>query len=77
MPYYFFLWNQLIEEHLAENDVMPEEFEAVVCNPDETVRSNSSDRLIAFGSINGRYLACVYEMLDESYVLPVTSFEVE
>jgi uncharacterized DUF497 family protein len=77
MPYYLFQWNQLIERHLAENDVTPEEFELVVCNPDEVTMSNSSDRLIAFGSVDGRYLACVYEMLDELNILPVTAFEVE
>jgi uncharacterized DUF497 family protein len=77
MPYYLFLWNDEIEEHLAEHDVSPEEFEAVVCDPDSVDTSRSSGREIAFGEVNGRFLACVYEMLDKTTVLPVTAYEVE
>jgi len=77
MPYFLFLWNELIEEHLAEHDVTPEEFEAVVCDPESVDMSRSSSREIAFGEVNGRFLACIYEMLDESTVLPVTAYEVE
>jgi hypothetical protein len=40
MPYYLFLWNDLIEEHLAEHGVLPDEFEAVVCDP-ESVDTSS------------------------------------
>ena len=33
---------------------------------------------IAFGeTATGKYLACVYEFLDETTVLPVTAYEVE
>ena len=78
MPFYLFLWNDEIEEHLARNGVTPEEFEGVVCDPDEVDQSRSSARPIAFGETStGKYLACVYEMLDETTVLPVTAYEVE
>ena len=77
MPYYLFLWNELIDEHLAEHGVLPEEFEAVVCDPESVDTSRSSGREIAFGEVNGRFLACIYEMLDETTVLPVTAYEVE
>jgi uncharacterized DUF497 family protein len=77
MPYYLFLWNDLIERHLAEHGVTADEFEAVVCDPDSLDTSRSSGRQIAFGEANGRFLACVYEMLDESTVLPITAYEVE
>jgi hypothetical protein len=41
-------------------------------------RSRSSDRLVAFGyADDGRKLVCVYEMIDEATVLPVTAYEVE
>ena len=77
MPFYLFLWNDLIEEHLAEHGVTPEEFEAIVCDPESVDASRSSSREIAFGEVDGRFLACVYEMLDDSTVLPVTAYEVE
>jgi hypothetical protein len=78
VPFYSFIWNDQIEEHLAQHDVIPDEFEEVVCDPDEVDQSQSSDRRIAFGeSSNGKYLACIYELLDDATVLPVTAYEVE
>ena len=77
MPYYLFIWNELIEEHLEEHGVTPAEFESVVCDPESVDTSRSSGREIAFGEVNGRFLACVYEMLDKSTVLPVTAYEVD
>ena len=74
---FLFLWSELIEEHLVEHGATPDEFEAVVCGPESVDISRSSGREIAFGEVNGRFLACVYEMLDESTVLPVTAYEVE
>ena len=76
MPYYLFVWNDLIEEHLAEHGVSPDEFEAIVCDPESLDASRSSGRQIAFGEANGRFLACIYELLDEATVLPVTAYEV-
>ena len=77
MPYYFFLWNEINEEHLAEHGVTTQEFEAVVCNPESVDRSRSSDRIVAFGEVERRFLACIYEMLDDDTVLPVTAYEVD
>jgi uncharacterized DUF497 family protein len=78
MPYYIFIWNEKIESHLAEHGVTPEEFEEVVCNPDEVTKSRSSGRPMAFGTTaTGKYLACVYEFLDDMSILQVTAFEVE
>lgn len=78
MSFYLFIWNNEIEQHLAANGVTSREFEQVVCNPDEVSASRSSGRPVAFGpTATGKYLACVYEMLDDTTVLPVTVFEVE
>ncbi|MBU4272316.1 MAG: hypothetical protein KKE86_06520 [Planctomycetes bacterium] len=78
MPFYYFIWNDRIEEYLAQHGVTPDEFEEVVCDPDEADQSQSSDRTIAFGETStGRFIACVYELLDDTTVLPVTAFEVE
>jgi uncharacterized DUF497 family protein len=80
MPYFTFFWNDHIEAHLADNDVTPEEFEEVVSSPDRIGDSDSSGRPMAFGyTTAGRFLVCVYEMIDEDEigVLPVTAFEPE
>ena len=77
MPYYFFQWNDLIEGHLAANGVSAEEFERIVCDPESIEPSRSSEREVAFGTVDGRFLACVYEFIDATTILPVTAFEVE
>ena len=78
MPYYYFAWTPENEEHLAEHDVTPEEFEEVVSNPDYEDISRSSGNPIAFGSTSeGRYLCCVFKRLGDDIIEPVTAFDVE
>lgn len=78
MPLYVFVWNAEIERHLAEHGVTPSEFEEIVCNPDRVKYSRSGGRPIAFGETStGKYLACVYEFLDDTTVLPITAYETE
>jgi hypothetical protein len=68
VPFFLFIWNDLIEQHLAAHGV----------TPDEAGQSRTSGRPVAFGGTStGKYLACVYELLDETTVLPVTACEVE
>ena len=77
MPWYLFLWDPETETHLAEHGVTTNEFEEVVCNPDSVGESRSTGRPIAFGyTSSGKYLACVYESVDDATILPVTAFEV-
>lgn len=75
MPFYFFIWTEEFIEYIAQHDVTPEELEQVVCNPESVEKSRSSDRLIAFAEIDGRDLACVYEINGDE-VLPITAYEV-
>ena len=64
------------EAHLAEHGVTPEEFEEVVGNPDWVQTSRTTGRPMAFGETSlGKYLACVYELLDDVTVLPITAYE--
>jgi uncharacterized DUF497 family protein len=78
VPYYHFIWNDKNEAHAAEHGITPDEFEEVVCGPDEVKRSRSSGRPIAFGETStGKYIACVYEVLDDFTVIPVTAYEIE
>jgi len=78
MPFYFFLWTDENTSHLSEHGVTQDEFETVVCNPESTGVSRTTGHPIAFGfTESGRQLACVYKMLDDYEIFPVTSYEVE
>jgi len=73
-----FLWEPETEDHLAQHGATPGEFEQIVCNPDAIGKSRSTGRPIAFGYTDGgKYLACVYELVDADTVLPVTAYEIE
>ena len=77
MPIYLFVWNDDIVAHLADNGIELDEFESVVQNPAFTQHSRTTGRPIAFGwTTEGRYIACIYELLDRVTVLPVTAYEV-
>ena len=76
MPWYSFVWNDEIIEHLAEHDISPEDFENIVSDPVDTDRSRSSGRLAAWGyTLDGRLALAVYELIDDVTVIPVTCFE--
>jgi uncharacterized DUF497 family protein len=76
MPFYFFIWTDENEQHLADHGVSPDEFEEVVQHPQRVETSRTTGRPIAFGTTGaGRELACVYDLIDESTVYPVTSYE--
>jgi uncharacterized DUF497 family protein len=78
MPFFFFVWDDENERHLAEHGVSRDEFEDVVCNPYRVRQSRSTGRPIAMGyTSEGRYLACVYEVLDVATVYPITAYEPE
>ena len=77
MPFYFYVWNDDIVEHLAEHDVTPEDFQHVLENPTEEGKSDSSGRPVAWGyTHDGRFLITVYRKLDNITILPVTAYEV-
>jgi uncharacterized DUF497 family protein len=75
MPYYEFVWTERALVKIDLNGVTSEEVEAVICNPFKTDRSNSSGRPLAKGlSDDGRTIVCIYEMIDELRVLPITAY---
>ncbi|HWB01139.1 MAG TPA: hypothetical protein VG713_21765 [Pirellulales bacterium] len=77
MPTYFILYDDETIEHLAKHHVLIEEFEQVVSNPQWTEPSKTSDNMIAFGhTAAGRFLACVYEQIDDTHILAITAYEV-
>jgi hypothetical protein len=78
MPFFFFIWSDERIAHLAANGVTPEEFEQVVCNPDERGISRSTGYPTAFGPTDeGKYLVCVFQLIDADTVAPITAFEPE
>lgn len=78
MPHVLFIWNDEIEEYIAQHGVTIEEFEEVVLNCKEVRTSHSSGRPIVFGpTATGKYLACVFEYVGKDQVIPVTAYEVD
>jgi hypothetical protein len=64
--------------HIAEHDLTPQDVEFVLENFVEERASRSSGRPIRFGfTSDGRYIAVVFEWVDEVTIYPVTAFEVE
>jgi len=77
MPFLQFIWTDEVISHLNEHGISPEDFEDVVCIPIGTSESQSSGLPVAFGyTSHGRYIIAVYQVLDETTVLPVTAYEV-
>lgn len=81
MPWYDFVWNYEPGgnvEHIAEHDLLPEDVEAVICNPLERKTSRSSGRPLVTGyTPDGRLVVAVFELIDKETVYPVTAYEVE
>jgi uncharacterized DUF497 family protein len=76
VPYYDFLWNDEIVEHLEQHGVSAADFEQVVSNPEEIGESRSTGRPCCWGeTADGRLLFCVFEKIDQVTILPVTAFE--
>lgn len=77
MPYFDFLWIDDIVQHFAEHGIDVEDFEQIVSKPIRRGRSRSTGRHCCWGeTVDGRYLLCVYEYIDEVMILPVTAYEV-
>ncbi len=78
MPWYDFFWTDTAIRKLAEHGLSPEDFEDVVCDPVRIgVTSSGSDRDAAWGyTSDGRYVICIFEMIDDVTVFPVTGYEV-
>lgn len=76
MAWFDFFWYEENLEHIAQNGVTAEEFEHVVCRPKIAGESDSSGRPLVKGyTAEGRWLVCIYEIIDDVTILPVTAFE--
>jgi len=81
MPIYFFHWTDEIVEHLAQNGVSPDDFEAVVQDQlSEETTSRNTGRPARIGiADDGRVLFCVFEWADdeETEIEPKTAYEID
>ena len=75
MPYYEFIWTERALAKIELNNVTQDEVESVICDPIKTDHSQSSGRPLATGfADDGRLVVCIYELIDELRVLPVTAY---
>lgn len=64
-------------EHIADHDMTPDDVEDVLYDPLGHDVSRSTGRLIVYGfTLTGRYIAVVYEQIDEQTVYPITAFDI-
>jgi uncharacterized DUF497 family protein len=78
MPWFETIWTRQAEQKLAEHGVTPEEFDEVVLKARQSAvqKSRTSDnRLIKGMTATGRELICVFTVLDELTIVPVTAYE--
>lgn len=72
------VWDEDNEQHIAEHGLSRTEVEYVLNNPTDHATSRTTGRPMVFGYTPAeRFIAVVYEPLDEVYVYPITAFEVE
>lgn len=77
MPCFDFTWTAAIQNHIAEHGIATEDFEWVASTAELRGRSRSTGRPCCWGeTLDGRYLLCVYEYIDELTILPITAYEV-
>lgn len=77
MPVRLCFWTNEAEEHLAEHGISRDDYEDAMSQVIREVVSDSSGRPAVFGRTgDGRILLCVFEAIDELFILPVTAFEV-
>ena len=78
MAFFFFIWDDDVLEKLAIREISVDEVEEIISHPDEVTSSRSSGRPVAIGlNAAGRRLLCVYEMIDDETVQPVSVFEID
>ena len=81
MVWFDYLWLQGEDgniEHIAAHGLNPDEIEHVMEHFEGERVSRSSGRPMRFGyTPDGRFIAVVFEWIDDVTVFPVTAYEVE
>jgi uncharacterized DUF497 family protein len=70
------LWNGNIE-HIAEHGLSQDDVQYVFDNPSGYGVSRTSGEDVVFGyTPDGRYVACVFQSVDDATACPITAFDV-
>jgi len=79
MPFWFTIWDGENDEHVCQHGVTQDEFEEVVADPaSSVVPGRFPGRFEVRGeTASGKRLVCVYDLLDDTTIYPVTAFEVD
>jgi hypothetical protein len=65
-------------QHVAEHDLTKEDVEDVLFEPEHRATSRSSGLPVVFGSTStGRFIAVVFQEIDEDTARPVTAYDIE
>lgn len=65
-------------QHVAEHDLTKEEVEEVLAYPEHRTKSRSSGLPVVLGSTStGRFIAVVFQEIDEDTARPVTAYDIE
>jgi uncharacterized DUF497 family protein len=63
-------------QHIEQHGLTKDDVADVVAQPDSFGVSRSSGRRMVYGyTADGRYIAVVYDMVDDDTIYPVTAFE--
>ena len=78
MPWFDVYWLERAIEKVAEHGLSVEDVECVLQEFENEETSRSSGRPVRFGSTpDGRYIAVVFEWIDDVTVMPVTAYEID
>lgn len=65
-------------QYIADHDLTKEEVEDVLANPEHRTTSRSSGLPTVLGTTStGRFIAVVFQEIDEDTVRPVTAYDIE
>lgn len=77
MAFRICIWTDELIDHLAQHDLTPEDFEDVLSDPIKRTFSRKTGLPAAIGyTADGRRIICIYEEIDDVYVLPRTAYEI-
>lgn len=75
MPWFDFFWYDENIRHLAEHGVTTEEFEQVLSAAEIFEISDSGSQMVRGSPLEGRWLVCIFDMIDDVSILPVSAYE--
>jgi len=75
VPWYDFFWYDENLNKIGEHGVTPTEFEEVVMAAGGIEDSDSGSDMVRGETSTGKFLVCIFTMVDEITVMPITAYE--